>query len=112
MWLDFLLTWEGRRPPGLMGLLRHHPSQEATMVSIPHALNRIKAHLADALPEATLRRISTDLDLRSPQRTLPPVVTTSLFLQQILHGNPAICALRPLSGRDFTDSAYHSGASR
>jgi len=34
------------------------------------------------------------------------VVTTHLFLQQVLHGNVAVGELRRRSGLDFTDSAY------
>src|SRR5438105_3936830 len=70
------------------------------------ALTRIKGRLAEAVPEALIHSISRDLGHPFRQRTLTPVVTTYLFLQQILHGNTAVGNLRHLSGLDFTDSAY------
>jgi hypothetical protein len=76
------------------------------MLTIPQALHRIKGNLADAVPESLLQRLCQDLDYSFRQRTLTPVVTTYLFLQQILHGNTAVGTLRHLSGLDFTDSAY------
>jgi hypothetical protein len=39
---------------------------------------------------------------------LGPVVTTHLFLQQILHGNTAVAHLRRLSGLSFTNSRIAS----
>jgi hypothetical protein len=110
--LDFLLTWEKRRPPGMMGLLTLHHRQEAVMSSITQALNRIKANLADSLPETTIRAIAGDLGLPARERTLTPAVTTYLFAQQVLHGNTAVGELRHLSGLDFTDPAYCQARAR
>ena len=76
------------------------------MTSISSALQRIKANVANALPESTRRRLADDLSRTYYDRTLTPVVTTYLFLQQVLHGNTAIGQLRHLSGLDVTDSAY------
>jgi hypothetical protein len=76
------------------------------MLSIPHALRRLKANIPDALPESTLRALAADLSRPHRDRTLNPVVTTYLFLQQVLHGNTAVGHLRHLAGFDFTDSAY------
>jgi hypothetical protein len=76
------------------------------MTSIAKALARIKASVADSLPETTLRAIADDLGLAYRRRTLTPVVTTYLFARQVLHGNAAVGELRHLSGLDFTDSAY------
>ena len=76
------------------------------MLSISQALTRIKANVADALPEAAVRSLVADLARPYCDRTLTPVVTTYLFLQQILHGNNAVGHLRHLSGLTFTDSAY------
>jgi hypothetical protein len=90
----------------MMGLFKLHPCQEAVMTSIAAALDRIKANLANALPESTLRQLAADLSPRSYDRTLTPVVTTYLFAQQVLHGNTAVGHLRHLAGLDFTDSAY------
>jgi hypothetical protein len=90
----------------MMGLFRLHQRQEAIMLSIPQALKRIKTNLADSLPENTIRTILDQSDVVCRQRTLSPVVTTYLFLRQILHGNTAVSHLRHISGLDFTDSAY------
>jgi hypothetical protein len=89
---------------------RHH--QEATMLSIPQALRRIKANVADVLPETRIVQTTQALDLPFRERTLTPVVTTYLFLQQILHGNTAVGHLRHLAGLDFTDSAYCQARAR
>jgi hypothetical protein len=90
----------------MMGLFKLHPCQEAVMTSIPQALRRIKANVENALPESTVRSLADDLARAHYHRTLTPVVTTYLFLQQVLHGNTAVGQLRHLSGLDFTDSAY------
>jgi Transposase DDE domain len=76
------------------------------MTSLSQALNRIKANVANALPESTLCSLVADLSRSYYQRTLTPVVTTYLFLQQVLHGNTAVSHLRHLAGLDFTDAAY------
>jgi hypothetical protein len=76
------------------------------MLTIPQALRRIKGNLADAVPESLLRQICRDLGHAFRQRTLTPVVTTYLFLRQVLHGKTAVGNLRHKSGLDFTDSAY------
>jgi hypothetical protein len=66
----------------------------------------LKANLDDLLPPRRIHRLATDLGLRFRERSLTPVVTSYLFLRQILHGNPAVGELRHLAGFDFTDSAY------
>lgn len=76
------------------------------MTTLSRVVRNLKANVAAALPEATIHRLATDLDLRFRQRSLTPVVTTYLFLRQILHGNPAVGELRHLADFDFTDSAY------
>lgn len=88
-----------------MELCKLYPYQETVMCSIPQALDRLKAHVEDALPEATLRALVADLSRTYYPRTLTPVVTTYLFLQQILHGNTAVRHLRHLAGLDFTAAA-------
>jgi hypothetical protein len=82
------------------------------MVTFPQALRRIKGNVADAVPEALIRRLCRDLNYSFRQRRLTPVVTTYLFLQQVLHGNTAAGALRHLSGLDFTESAYCQARAR
>jgi hypothetical protein len=82
------------------------------MLTVPQALRRIKTNLHQQLPEALIRRTCQDLELRFRERTLTPVVTTYLFLQQILQGNVAAGKLRHQSGLDFTDSAYCQARAR
>src|SRR5262249_51960856 len=101
-----LLTWERQRPPGRMGLFRLHHHHEVAMPTITQAVAQLKANLPDLLPEALLLRIASDLGIRYRQRCLTPAVTSALFLQQILHGNVAVGALRRLTKVAFTESAY------
>src|SRR5689334_3188121 len=76
------------------------------MITIAQALARIKGNLAEHLPESLIRHSIQALRLNQRRRTLTPEVTTYLFLQQVLNGNPACGTLRHLAGLDFTDSAY------
>jgi len=76
------------------------------MLSIADALERIKGRVTDAVPEELIRRLCDEAGHRWRDRDLGPVVTTHLFLRQVLHGNTAVAHLRRLSGLDFTDSAY------
>lgn len=76
------------------------------MLSIADALQRIKGRVTDAVPEELIRRLCDEAGHRWRDRDLGPVVTTHLFLRQVLHGNTAVAHLRRLSGLDFTDSAY------
>jgi hypothetical protein len=89
-----------------MGLFKLHHHQEATMATLSSALRKLKANLTDLLPESRVLRLATEHGKRFRQRTLTPVVTSFLFLRQILDGNPAVGELRRRSGLDFTDSAY------
>jgi hypothetical protein len=90
----------------MMGLSRHHPSQEATMLSIPQALARIKGNTPEFLPEATLNRLCRDLQIPFRNRLLTPVVTTHLFLRQILEGNPSVPELQRVTKFPFSCPAY------
>jgi Transposase DDE domain len=76
------------------------------MATLTESLRHVKAHFADVVPDRLIRNACRDVGHHWRQRTLDPVVTTYLLLQQVLHGNPAVGALRHLSGLDFTDSAY------
>jgi Transposase DDE domain len=96
----------------MMLLLPQHPAPEAAMLTIPQALRRIKGNLSQHLPEALLRQTAADLGFPFRERTLTPVVTTYLFLQQVLQGNVAAGKLHHLSGLDFTDSAYCQARAR
>ncbi len=82
------------------------------MLSIAHALDRIKGHLTDVVPTELIDQLARALGHRWRDRDLGPVVTTYLFLQQVLHGNTAIAHLRRLSGLTFTDSAYCQARAR
>ena len=90
----------------MMGLYRHPHSQEATMLSIPQALERIKGNTAEFLPETTLRNLCRDLHLSFRNRLLPPLVTTHLFLRQILEGNTSVPELQRISKFPFSLAAY------
>src|SRR5438309_4570681 len=90
----------------MMGLYRHPHSQEAAMLSIPQALKRIKGNTAEFLPEATLRNLCRDLRLSFRNRRLTPLVTTHLFLRQILEGNAPVPELQRITKLPFSPSAY------
>lgn len=79
---------------------------EVAMPTITQAVENLKVNLSALLPERTLLRIAADMGLRFRHRSLTPAATSALFLQQILHGNPAVGELRRLSKADFTDSGY------
>src|SRR5262245_56508794 len=106
MGVELLLTWERQRPRGRMGLFRLHPHQEAAMPTMTRVVRDLKANLDNLLPPRRIRGLAADLGLRCRERSLTPVVTSYLFLQQVLHGNPAVGELRHVAGFDFTDSAY------
>ena len=76
------------------------------MCSIPKALELIKGAHTDSIPPELIEQLCRQLRHRWRDRDLGPVVTTHLFLQQVLNGNTAIAHLRRLSKVDFTDSAY------
>lgn len=82
------------------------------MFSIPEAVAQIKSRLADSLPEVLIQRLAQEVGHRWRDRDLGPVVTTYLFLQQILHGNIAIAELRRLTDTDFTAPAYCQARAR
>lgn len=75
-------------------------------LTIPEALRSIKHKIQDYVPPRLVERLLRECAQQERQRALPAVVTTYLFLQQVLHGNTAVAALRHLSGLDFTDAAY------
>jgi hypothetical protein len=90
-----------------MMMVSPHPhGQEALMLTIDQALVRIKGNLEHFVPQQLIQRLADQRHLGPRQRTLTPVVTTYLFLRQILDGNTPCGRLRHVSGLDFTDSAY------
>lgn len=90
----------------LVVLFNHPHGQEVLVPTIAAALDRIKGDLGRRVPECLIRALVNDLDHPHRDTLLTPVVTTYLFLQQILNKNISIAGLRRLSGLDFTPSAY------
>jgi hypothetical protein len=76
------------------------------MCSIPKALASIKSAVSEPIPAAVIEHACRQIGHRYRKRDLDPVVTTHLFLQQVLNGNASIAHLRRLSKRDFNLSAY------
>src|ERR1700684_3236549 len=76
------------------------------MLTMTQAIQRLKANCAEVLPERLIEQVCCNLELQFRRRTLTPVVTTYLFLQQILNGNKPVGLLRHLSKLEFTESAY------
>ena len=73
------------------------PHPKAAMTTTAQALTQLQSQLTEAVSPALIRRLLRDLDSSWRERTLNPVVTTYLFLQQVLHGNTAVGHLRHLS---------------
>jgi len=82
------------------------------MLSMTDALARIKGRVSDAVPVELIQRLSREVGHRWRDRDLGPVVTTHLFLHQVLHGNVAVAELRRLSGLSFTEAAYCQARAR
>ena len=82
------------------------------MLTIPQALTRIKGNLTQHVPAPLIRQHCKELGFAYRERTLTPIVTTYLFLRQVLHGNVAAAQLRHHSGLTFTDSAYCQARAR
>jgi hypothetical protein len=76
------------------------------MLTIDQALRRIKGNLEAYLPQRLVQRLADQTQLGRRRRTLTPVVTTFLFLRQILDGNTACSHLRHLAGLEFSAAAY------
>ena len=82
------------------------------MLSMTTALATIKGRAAQAVSDQLIERLSREVGHRWRDRDLGPVLTTQLFLQQVLHGNIAVAELRRLSGRSFTEAAYCQARAR
>jgi hypothetical protein len=82
------------------------------MASIPHALRQVKHSFTTYVPEALIDQACTEAEHSWRERQLGPVVTTYLFLQQILHGNTACTHLRHLAGGAVNPSAYCQARAR
>lgn len=76
------------------------------MCTIPQAIARLKTNLTEHVPQHLITDALRALGRSYRERTLTPVVTTYLFLRQILHGNSSVAELRRLAGLDFSEAAY------
>jgi hypothetical protein len=90
----------------MMMVSANRHAHEVLMLTIDQALLRIKGNLEQFVPQQLIQRLANQHHLGPRRRTLTPVVTTYLFLEQILDGNSGVGRLRHLSGLDFTESAY------
>jgi hypothetical protein len=75
------------------------------VVTVAHALRRLKGDLARFVPEALIGRLLAGHTRPTRACLLTPATTTYLFLRQVLEGNAAITHLRHLSGLAFAPSA-------
>jgi hypothetical protein len=75
------------------------------MLSIPQALARIKANTPQFVDQPLVCSLCRDLGLPFRRRLLTPLVTTQLFLRQVLEGNAPVPELRRLTKLDFSESA-------
>jgi hypothetical protein len=82
------------------------------VLTIDQALQRIKGNLEAYVPQRLVQRLADETALGRRRRTLPPVVTTYLFLKQILNGNTACSHLPYLAGLHFSAAAYCRARSR
>ena len=82
------------------------------MLSIAEALQRIKGRATEMVPPELVEQLCHELHHPWRQRELGPVVTTQLFLRQILEGNVAVAELRRQTHLAFTDSAYCQARAR
>jgi hypothetical protein len=82
----------------------HEP--EAPVLTIDQALARIKGNLEQYVPTALVQRLADHYRVGRRRRTLTPLVTTHLFLKQILEGNTACGHLIRISHLDFSEGAY------
>jgi hypothetical protein len=76
------------------------------VVTIDQALQRIKGNLEEYVPQRLVQRLADETELGQRRRMLTPVVTTFLFLKQILNGNTACSHLPHLAGMEFSAAAY------
>jgi hypothetical protein len=70
------------------------------------ALDRIKGDTAQFIDPPLIRSLCRELEVPVRKRLLPPVVTTHLFVRQVLEGNTSVPELRRIAKMSFTDSSY------
>ena len=76
------------------------------MFTMAQALDRIKGDTTQFLDPPLIRAVCRDVGVTFRDRLLPPVVTTYLFVRQVLEGNTAVAELRRLAKVPFADSSY------
>src|SRR5271166_1759323 len=82
------------------------------MFSVSEAVERVQGQVTQSLPEELILHLCEELNYSFRKRELDPVVTTHLFVQQILHGNIAVGDLRRITHGSFTDSGYCQARAR
>jgi hypothetical protein len=70
------------------------------------ALERIKGDTARFLDAKLIYAVCREVDLPFRNRRLSPLVTTRLFVRQVLEGNVAVPELRRIAKVAFADSSY------
>lgn len=76
------------------------------MVSITHALRRIKDDLSNLLSLAAIEQVCKESGYIWRNRRLGPAATIHYFILQILYGNTACSHVPRIVGETFTASAY------
>ncbi len=82
------------------------------MSNISQALQRIKGDTARFVDPPLIHSLCRQLQLRGRNRLLTPVVTTHLFVRQVLEGNTPVPELRRLAKLPFADSSYCAARQR
>lgn len=82
------------------------------MVTMPQALANVKDYFTSYVSDSLILNACCDAGHHWRERQMGPVVTTYLFLQQLLHGNTACTHLRHLSGIPVNPSAYCQARAR
>src|SRR6516225_4521705 len=81
-------------------------SQETAMLSMAQALDRIKGDTSQFLNAHLIHSVCREIELPFRNRLLSPLVTTYLFVRQVLEGNTAVAELRRIAKLPFADSSY------
>lgn len=76
------------------------------MFRISQALERIKGDTTQVISTPLIHSLCRQLQLPVRNRLLTPLVTTHLFLRQILEGNTSVPELRRIAKLSFADSSY------
>lgn len=76
------------------------------MLSMPQAIQRLKGATAAFVDAPLIHSLCRQLQLGGRRRRLTPLLTTHLFVRQILEGNTSVPELRRLAKFSFADSSY------